>query len=112
MTEIRTLTASYVAAFDARDIDAVAGFLADGFALTDPEVSGLTPKANALSYIEGLFQANESLSFKAHRIVVDGNVSAIHFSLTLSETVLDGVDVIVWDGDRMTSMHAYLTPRG
>ncbi|WP_425102286.1 nuclear transport factor 2 family protein [Tropicibacter sp. S64] len=112
MTDIRDLTAAYVAAFDARDLDKVASFMAEGFELTDPEVTGLTPKAEVLAYIKGLFDGNPGLSFEAHRILVDGNASAIHFTLTLGDTVLDGVDLIAWDAGRMTAMHAYLTPRG
>ncbi|WGW06065.1 nuclear transport factor 2 family protein [Tropicibacter oceani] len=112
MSDIRTLTAAYVAAFDARDLDKVAGFLAEGFQLTDPEVTALTPKPAVLDYIKGLFDAHPGLSFVAHRVLVDGDASVIHFTLTLGETVLDGVDVIAWDGDKMTSMQAYLTPRG
>lgn len=112
MADIRNLTEGYVAAFDARDLEKVASFMAEGFSLTDPEVTGLTPKADVLSYIKGLFEGNPNLSFIAHRILVDGGHSVIHFTLTLGETVLDGVDVIAWDAGKMTSMHAYLTPRG
>lgn len=111
MPDIRTLTEGYVAAFDARDIDAVAGYFAPDFALTDPEVTGLTPKSAARDYVEGLFAANETVSFIAHHIVVEGTTSVIHFQLTLGTTVLDGVDLITWEGEQMSTMHAYLTPR-
>lgn len=111
MPDLRALTQSYVAAFDARDLDAVAGFFADDFALTDPEVTGLTPKGAVRDYVGGLFEGNPELSFVAHDIVVEGDRSVIHFTLTLGETVLDGVDLIRWAGDRMATMHAYLTAR-
>ena len=112
MSDIRTLTAAYVAAFDARDLDKVAGFMAEDFELTDPEVTALTPKPAVLDYIKGLFDANTDLSFTAHRVLVDGDASVIHFTLTLGETVLDGVDLITWAAGKMVSMQAYLTPRG
>ena len=111
MTDIRQLTAGYVAAFDARDLDKLADYLADEFELSDPEVTALTPKGDVLDYIRGLFDGHESLSFKAQSILVDGDVSVIHFILTLEELVLDGVDVITWKSGRMTSMQAYLTQR-
>ena len=111
MPDLRALTHTYVAAFDARELDAVAGFFADDFALTDPEVTALTPKPAVLDYVGGLFTGNPDLAFTAHAIVVDGDISVIHFTLTLGETVLDGVDLITWRGDRMATMHAYLTPR-
>ncbi|MDU9005239.1 nuclear transport factor 2 family protein [Sedimentitalea todarodis] len=107
MPDIRALTEGYVAAFDSRDTDAVAGYFAPNFALTDPEVTNLTPKSAARDYVGGLFAANETLSFVAHRIVVEGSTSVIHFQLTLGTTVLDGVDLITWQGEQMSTMHAY-----
>lgn len=111
MTDIRDLTAAYVAAFDTRNLDKVAGFFAEEFELTDSEVTALTPMADVLAYIKGIFDDNEELSFVSHCILVDGNASAIHFTLTLGKAVFDGVDLIAWDGAQMTAMHAYLTPR-
>ena len=111
MADIRQLTAGYVAAFDARDMDKLAEYLADGFELTDPDVTALTPKSDVLDYIRGLFYTNKTLSFEAHCILVEGDTSVIHFTLTLGLVVLDGVDVINWKSGKMTSMQAYLTPR-
>lgn len=111
MTDIWKLTANYVAAFDARDLDEVEGFFSEKFELTDPEVTALTPKERVVEYIRELFDAHETLDFEAHLILVDGDKSAIHFTLTLGATVLDGVDIINWKCGQMTSMHAYLNPR-
>ena len=111
MNNIRALTQGYGASFDARDIDAVANYFAPDFVLTDPEVTNLTPMAAARDYVGGLFDANPALSFVAHNIVVDGDISVIHFTLTMSDTVLDGIDLIRWQGAHMAAMHAYLSPR-
>lgn len=111
MTDIRKLTAEYVAAFDARDLDKVKDFFSEKFELTDPEVTALTPKDKVIEYIRELFTAHENLNFKAHSILVDSDKSAIHFTLTLGTIVLDGVDIINWKCGKMTSMHAYLNQR-
>ena len=111
MTDIRKLTTDYVAAFDALDIDKVGSFFAEEFELTDPDVTALTPRNNVLIYIKSLFDTHESLSFKAHNIIVDGNSSVIHFTLTLGPLILDGVDIITWESAKMINMKAYLTPR-
>lgn len=111
MNNIRQFTASYVAAFNARDLDRVASYMSEGFELTDPEVTRLTPKKDVLNYIGGVFDANGTLRFKAKKILVDGDLSVIEFTLTLNDVVLDGVDVIRWASGKMISMHAYLTPR-
>jgi ketosteroid isomerase-like protein len=111
MVNIRKLTEDYIAAFDSRDLDQIAELLAEGFELTDPDVMALTPKKKVLEYIKHLFDAHESLSFEAHLVLVDGDVSVIHFTLTLDSIVLDGVDMITWKSGHMTSMKAYLTPQ-
>lgn len=108
--DIRKRTETYVAAFDGKDLAAVAAHFDDAFELTDPEVTGLTPKAAVLAYIEGLFDAHPGrFSFEAERILVDGDHSAIEFVLTLGDTVLRGVDIIAWRDGRMVSMRAHLT---
>lgn len=111
MKDIRKLTENYVTAFDSRDLDRVAEYFTEGFELTDPEVTTLTPKQKVLEYIKDMFDTHESLSFQAKTILVDGDASAIHFTLTLGELVLDGVDMISWKSGKMTSMHAYLKSR-
>ena len=111
MTDIRQLTEEYVTAFDARDIDKVASLFAKDFILTDQEVTALTPKSDVIKYIKRLFVSHETLSFEARDIVVDGEKSVIHFTLTLDKLVLDGVDVITWKCSNMTTMTAYLKKR-
>lgn len=112
MTDIRKLTESYVRAFDEKNLSAVAELMEENFFLTDPEVTELTPKASVLEYISVLFEENgPPFSFEADRILVDGNYSVIEFRLILGEAALKGIDIIEWEGKKMTSMRAHLTPQ-
>ena len=111
MHDIRELTIGYVEAFHTRDLNTVASYMSEEFELTDPEVTRLTPKHAVLHYIGGIFDAHEALRFEAKAILIDGDVSVIHFTLTLTDAVLDGVDVIRWASGKMTSMQAYITLR-
>lgn len=111
MTDIRKLTEEYVAAFNSRDLNKVENLLSENFELTDPEVTALTPKNNVLKYIRQLFDAHDSFRFETKCILVDENISVIHFTLTLGAVVLDGVDVITWKNLSMIKMEAYLTQR-
>ena len=111
MADLRKLTQEYIVAFNTRDLDKVGSLLAEEFELTDPEVTALAPKSEVLKYIKGLFDAHDILRFEARSILVDGNLSVIHFTLRLGETILDGVDVIAWMGQKMVRMEAYLTLR-
>jgi ketosteroid isomerase-like protein len=102
---------AYVAAFNAKDLDSVQAFFAEGFSLTDPAVSALSPKAAVCDYIGQLFaNAGPEFAFEAINIFTDGDVSIIEFVLTNAGERLRGVDVIHWEGGLMKSMRAYLNP--
>ena len=111
MIDIRKLTSDYVAAFDSRNLDKVGSFFSEDFELTDPDVTAITPKNTVMTYIKKLFDAHDNLNFEAHNIIVDGNTSVIHFTLTLGSLVLDGADIITWQSGQMIRMKAYLSPR-
>ena len=111
MLKIQKLTQEYIAAFNERDLNQVANCLAEDFKLTDPEVTALTPKSDVLEYLKELFDQNADLRFEAHTVFVDGNSSVIHFTLSLGAKVFDGVDIITWENQKMTSLTAYLTKR-
>ncbi len=111
MVDLRQLTEQYVAAFHSRDINGVAVLLAESFTLTDPAVTRLGPRHNALEYIQELFTNNPSLHFEAHKILVDASHSALHFAITLDGKTYDGVDVITWEDGKMICLDAYLTAR-
>ena len=110
MTDIRQLTEEYVAAFDMRDLDGVANLFAEDFVLTDSDVTALTPKDSVINYIQRIFSSHKHLSFEARNILVDGNVSVIHFTLILDQMTFNGVDLITWRNQKMSSMQAYLSP--
>jgi ketosteroid isomerase-like protein len=111
MSNLRSLTEQYVSAFHSKDLSAIAVLMAEDFTLTDPSVSSLRPKEKALQYIKELFDNNPSLSFEAHKILIDAPYSALHFAITLNGTIHDGVDMITWMEGKMISMDAYLAPR-
>jgi hypothetical protein len=111
MHDLRRLTKQYVSAFHSKDLAAISILMAEDFTLTDPSVSSLGPKDKALQYIKELFANNPSLSFEAHKILIDAPYSALHFVITLNGAVYDGVDMITWMEGKMISMDAYLTPR-
>jgi hypothetical protein len=111
MPDLSSLTEQYVSAFHSKDLAAISVLMAEDFTLTDPSVSSLGPREKALQYIKELFDNNPSLSFKAHKILVDEPYSALHFAITLNGTIYDGVDMITWMEGKMISMDAYLTPR-
>ena len=109
MADLRELTQRYVSAFNAKDIDGVAALLSEEFFLTDPSVTKLSPRKKVIEYIHGLFKTSSLLRFDATRILVDGDSSAIHFTLVLDNKTYDGVDIVTWRHGKMSSMYAYLT---
>jgi limonene-1,2-epoxide hydrolase len=109
----KQLTEQYIRAFGAKDLDAVAALLADGFALEDPVVKRIEGKSQALAAIKGIFDGCQALSFKAKRIYADGDTTFIEFTLDLDAVHLEGVDIIEWRGGKMHELRAYLDiPKG
>lgn len=110
--DLHALTAQYVKAFDAADLDAAGALMAEEFSLTDPGVTGLTPRAKVLDFIRGIFESAEGqVSFEARNILAEGSMSVIEFTLRLGDQTFDGVDLIDWKDGRMVAMRAHLTPR-
>ncbi len=108
-----SLTQAYVAAFDARDLDAVAALLADDFSLEDPVVKRIEGKSACLDMMAGLFKSCTSMSFKARNIFEQGATTLIEFTLDLDAVHLQGVDVIEWREGKMHALRAYLDiPKG
>jgi ketosteroid isomerase-like protein len=105
---IRELTQAYVAAFNAKDIEAVGRLLADDVALEDPVVKRIEGKAAVLAAVAGIFASCTTLEFTARNIFVDGDASVIEFSLTLDATHLKGADIIDWREGRIAELRAYL----
>jgi ketosteroid isomerase-like protein len=109
----KSLTEQYVAAFGARNLDAVAALLSDDFSLEDPVVKRIEGKAAALDMMGKMFAGCQQLSFKARNIYVDGATTLIEFTLQIDSTQLQGVDIIEWRGDKMHALRAYLDiPKG
>lgn len=110
MDDTRARTLAYIDAFHARDLDGVAALMAEDVVLTDPEVTGLTPKAAVLDHVARLFAAHDrAFGFEAGTVVVEGEMAVIEFVLTLNETVLRGMDLIEWGPAGIRAMRAYLT---
>lgn len=107
MIMIKELTKKYVAAFDSKSIDLIAELLDDSFVLEDPVVKRIKGKEKSLMAISNIFEANDSVTFCAKNIFVDGSCSIIEFNLQLGDTILTGVDIIEWENNNMTELRAY-----
>ena len=106
----RKLTQQYIAAFDAKELGAVAAMLDDAVVLTDPgNAKGISGTVAVVDMIQGLFDQTATLNFNARHIFIDGECSLIEFTLQLDDTYLQGVDVIEWNAvGQITALRAYL----
>ena len=105
---ITLLTEAYVKAFDAQDLDKLAGMLAEDAILYDPSVGEVKTKKSILEFVAQIFTENDRLNFVAKRVVVDKEQSVIEFLLTLGSTVVKGVDLIAWENGKIKRIDAYL----
>lgn len=110
---LKALTERYIAAFSAKDLDGVAGLIAEDFALEDPVVKRIDGKAAALEAVSKIFTGCSALNFSAKKIYQDGNTTFIEFILQLDATRLEGVDIIEWRDGKIVELRAYLDiPKG
>ncbi len=105
---LRELTKKYVQAFNSKNIEKITELLIEDFSLEDPVVKRIAGKSKALDAINGIFNSCQELSFKAKNIYQDNNTTIIEFVLTLDTTVLTGIDIIEWEGEKMKELRAYL----
>jgi hypothetical protein len=108
MADLLSLTKQYVARFSIRDLAAVGDMLVDDFILQDPDVKRVIGKEKSLEAIAAIFRSCDVMCFSAKNILIDGSVSVIEFELKLDEVVVNGVDIVEWDGDKITEVRAYL----
>ncbi|MBN4066821.1 nuclear transport factor 2 family protein [Simkania negevensis] len=107
-TNLIEQTNQYIQAFTSKNLTKVAEFLTEDFVLEDPVVVRVEGKEAALNAIEEIFNANESIDFKAKNIFCDNNYTIIEFILVLGNNTLKGTDVIRWEGGKMAELRAYL----
>lgn len=105
---LKELTNKYIAAFDNKDIESISNMIKDDFILEDPVVKRIQGKDAVLETIQGIFNSCDKLDFKAKNIFCDDNTTIIEFILDLDGTVLEGIDIIEWDGNIMKELRAYL----
>jgi ketosteroid isomerase-like protein len=102
-------TRNYIAAFDSKNLQEVSQMLDEEVVLFDPaNPEGLFGKVAVLKMIEEIFKQFEKLNFLAKNIFFDGDNAIIEFALELNEKKLQGVDIIVWNGNRIKELRAYL----
>lgn len=103
--KLKNLTKTYVEAFNNKDLPLVLSLMNENFKLTDPgnQIEG---KEKCEDFLKDLF-ANE-ISFSAHDIFTDKDHSIIHFNIKINDNSLNGVDIIRWSNNKMSSLVAYL----
>ncbi|MBS4235909.1 nuclear transport factor 2 family protein [Campylobacter vulpis] len=105
---LKTLTKTYIKAFNDKDLKGVEALLDEDFILEDPAVKRIEGKQKALGAIESIFSSCENLSFSAKNIYEDGQTTFIEFILKLDEVRLEGVDILEWKEGKIKECRAYL----
>ncbi len=105
--KLKDLSRSYVQKFHARDLDCVLDMFHDDAVLIDPNVN-LQGKDSIHGFLSEFFSSVESLDFIEKNIVADKNKTMIEFELAIDGNKYKGVDSIVWKGNKIVSLDAYL----
>lgn len=107
MEELVNLTKLYIKAFSNKDLDFIHSIVDEGFILQDPVVSRITGKSEALLVIKKIFADYDVINFNVKNIFVSNKTSVIEFILHLDNKVIEGVDIIEWNDNKMIELRAY-----
>lgn len=105
----------YIKAFNNKDLSGCTMLFLDDAVLEDPSVNRVVGKKNIADVVKNIFDSCECLSFRAKNVYCDSNknTTIIEFVLKLDETVLQGTDIIEWEGSKIKELRAYLDiPKG
>lgn len=102
-------TEAYIEAFTSKNTDLLSGMLVDDFVLEDPVIKRVEGKEASLKYMQELFNSCSKLEFSAKNIFsTNSGETIIEFTLELDDVKLEGVDIIVWEGNKLKELRAYL----
>lgn len=109
----KALTRQYIEAFSSKNLAAIESLLHERVVLEDPVVKRVEGRKHVLSAMNAIFDGAQQLDFSARNIFQEANTTLIEFRLVLDSTILTGIDLIEWDGDKILELRAYLDiPKG
>ena len=94
-------------AFARGDVDTILQLCNDDVVLVDPKVR-LSGKIQLETFLKNFFSGSNEYFFEEKDIFTDGNMTMLHFKLTIDQTVYCGVDLIEWDNGKIHKITAYL----
>lgn len=105
----RQLTLSYIKAFNDKNIDEILLLCDENIYLKDPS-NELFNKKELKDFLLEFFK--NDISFSAREVITNDETkddhSVIHFTLKVNNQILDGVDIIKWENNKIVSLTAYL----
>ena len=107
---LKELTENYIKAFNDKNLIAIRGMTSDDFCLEDPVIVKSTSKQHALTYIKNIFDNTAKLDFIVKSLIVcsESQVAIIEFKLILDQQCFNGVDIVEWQNNKISSLRAYL----
>jgi len=107
MEKLINLTKEYITAFSKKDLQHIASIMDDDFILQDPVVSIVNGKHDSLLIIENIFNDHKDIQFIPKNIFITNETTLIEFILHLDNKVIEGVDIIRWNHNKMVELRAY-----
>lgn len=111
--ELQELTTRWNAAWNSRDVSQLAGFFTAGGTYYEPDLEAAVDGASGIGAIAektwndwpaATFEA-VSVTISSPRVVLEWRSTAAHSSGKVLN--LEGVDVLEWDGDKITAARVY-----
>jgi hypothetical protein len=106
--KIKNLTELYIKFFNQKNIAAIEAILAPEVVLDNPTKGLVKGKNSVANFIKTFHEEQPCLEYSPLTVFVSELHSAIEFQLKLNSGILNGVDLIEWEHDKIISMRVYL----
>ncbi len=112
MTDIAGYNARWLAAWTAKDVDALLGFYAEDCVYKDPQTAGgLTGHEPLRAYLTGLFGATPAMTYTPDEVwPIPGGFCGRWYCDVEGGQRLRGFDLVILNGERIALNEVYVHP--
>lgn len=96
--------------FTHKDTSGIASLLDENFQLFDPALKWVRGKQAVLNVLAKQFRETNHIRYEAIHAYEEGTMGILEFKITLDELILEGVDFMLWNNQKMTELRCYYNP--
>lgn len=109
-TKFETNALKFVEYFNAKDALSIGALLHEDFKLFDPKLKWVKGKSNVVDVLTSQFSELDNVKYEIIRSYQDRDTTILEFKIILDDLILNGVDFIKWEKEKMKELRCYYNP--